>query len=122
MYKKINMLANILLPFLESFYVAINVLTSKKAVFPMDAKKLVEVFRETHHKLLLLGKIDSLEGNLTVSYNNIIQFFMEEEILKSSSVGNKKKLIKKGDDFNTIFLLNERFFPIENEMISDGEW
>lgn len=121
-YKKINMLANILLPFLESFYVAINVLTSKKAAFPMDTKKLVEVFRETHHKLLLLGKIDSLEGNLTVSYNNIIRFFVEEDILEQSSPGGKKKLIKRGEDFDTIYSLNERFFPAEDQLISAGEW
>ncbi len=122
MYKKINMLANILLPFLESFYVAINVLTSKKAAFPMDSKNLIEVFRETHHKLLLLGKIDSLEGNLTVSYNNIIRFFTEEEILSVSTSSDKKKLIRKGEDFENIHALNERFFPAEAEMISAGEW
>ncbi|MCG8338436.1 MAG: 1-acyl-sn-glycerol-3-phosphate acyltransferase [Proteobacteria bacterium] len=120
--KKINMLANILLPFLESFYVAINVLTSKKAAFPMDSKNLIEVFRETHHKLLLLGKIDSLEGNLTVSYNNIIRFFTEEEILSVSESGKRKKLIKKGEEFENIHALNERFFPSESELISAGEW
>ncbi len=114
MSKKINMLANILLPFLESFFVAINVLTSKKALFPMDPKNLISVFRETHHKLLLLGKIESLEGNLTVSYKNIIRFFTEEEIL-STSTKNRRKLIKKGVKFENIHTLNEKFFPATDE-------
>jgi glycerol-3-phosphate O-acyltransferase len=121
MLKKINMLANIILPFLESFNVAINVLTSKKALFPMDPKNLISVFRETHHKLLLLGKIDSLEGNLTVSYKNIIRFFTEEEIL-NTSVKNRKKLIKKGEQFDNIYKLNERFFPASNDTKDGREW
>lgn len=121
-FKKINMLANIILPFLESFYVAINVLTSKKANFPVDSKKLIEIFRETHHKLLLLGKIDSLEGNLTVSYKNIIRFFAEEGVLTETTSGSRKKLIKKGEDFETIHSLRERFFPTEDVMITAGQW
>ncbi|MBU2512948.1 1-acyl-sn-glycerol-3-phosphate acyltransferase [bacterium] len=111
MVGKINMLANILTPFLESFLVAINVLTSKKATFPMDYNKMVIVFRETHHKLLLLGKVESIEGNLTVSYKNIMQFFTEEKILTISKLKNKKKLVRKGDKFENINFLMEKIFP-----------
>lgn len=114
---KMNLLANILQPFLESFYVAINVLTSKKATFPMDSKNLISVFRETHHKLLLLGKIESLEGNMTVSYQNIIRFFNEEKILSLTRAANKKKLVKKGDNFDNIFQLNSRLFPEEYSQV-----
>ena len=114
MKDKINMLANIITPFLESFLVAINVLTSKKAKFPMDYKNMVSVFRETHHKLLLLGKIDSIEGNLTVSYKNIIQFFFEEKIVTISKLKNKKKLVRKGDKFDKIFDLPDKIFPGAN--------
>ena len=111
--REIDMLANILLPFLESFYVAINVLTSKKAKFPMDSINLISVFRETHHKLLLLGKINSIEGSLTISYKNIIQFFNDENIL-SISRSNKKTIIRKNRDFDNIKKLNLQLFPQEN--------
>lgn len=110
---QIEMLANILLPFLESFYVAINVLTSKKATFPMESKTLVTVFRETHHKLLLLGKINSLEGNLTVSYMNIIRFFSEERILDSQKEKGRKTMIRQGEKFESIMKIHTLLFPEE---------
>ncbi len=109
--KQIDILANILLPFLDSFRVAINVLTSKKAAFPLDSKKLLTVFRETHQKLLLLGEIDSLEGNLTVTYKSIIRFFTEEKILSSTKSEKKKTILRKGDESDKIFELKKQLFP-----------
>jgi glycerol-3-phosphate O-acyltransferase len=111
--RQMEMLANILLPFLESFQVAINVLISKKAVYPMEVKRLITVFRETHHKLLLLGKISFLEGNLTVTYNNIIKFFTDEGIIITEKLSNRKTVIKKGEHFENLSFLEERLFPKE---------
>jgi len=111
--QELNILANIVLPFLESFHVAIDSLTSKKVVFPIDSKKLVSIFRENHQKLLLLGKINSLEGNLTVSYQNIIRFFSEEKILNMQSAGDRKSIVKRGEDFETIHELDQKLYPHE---------
>ncbi len=116
--KQIDMLANIILPFLESFYVAINVLTSKKANYPMESKNLISIFRETHHKLLLLGKINSLEGNLTVSYKNIIRFFKEEKILSLNKTKAKRTMIRKGESFGKIEELNAQFFPGDTNLMN----
>ena len=109
--KELNLLANILQPFLETFYVAIKVLTSKKVSFPQDADKLVALFRENHHKYLLLGKVNSLEGNLTVSYKNIIRFFTEEKIIQSGKGRSKKTMIRKNEEFDKIHILYDKLFP-----------
>ncbi|NQU64569.1 MAG: hypothetical protein HQ517_09855 [SAR324 cluster bacterium] len=109
--RELNLLANILQPFLETFYVAIKVLTSKKVAFPQDAEKLVALFRENHHKYLLLGKVDSLEGNLTVSYKNIIRFFVEEKIILSAKGRSKRTMIRKNDEFDKIQDLFIKLFP-----------
>ena len=114
--KELNILANVLLPFLESFHVAIDSLTSKKVVFPIDSKKLVSIFRENHQKLLLLGKINSLEGNLTVSYQNIIRFFSEENILKVQNTGGRKSVVKMGEAFETINELDQKLYPQEADL------
>lgn len=112
--KELTLLANILQPFLETFYVAINVLTSKKVSFPQDADKLVALFRENHHKYLLLGEVNSLEGNLTVSYKNIIRFFAEEKIILWTKGRLKKTLIHKNEEFDKIHDLYNRLFPSPN--------
>jgi len=111
--KELNLLANILQPFLETFYVAIKVLTSKKVSFPQDANKLVALFRENHQKYLLLGKVNSLEGNLTVSYKNIIRFFTEEKIIQSSKGRSRNKMIRKDEEFDKIHDLYDKLFPKE---------
>jgi glycerol-3-phosphate O-acyltransferase len=108
---QLEMLANIILPFLESFHVAIKTLTSKKATFPLDFNKLITIFRENHQNYLLLGEISSIEGNLTVSYKNIIRFFSEEKVLNSETVTRKKTIIKKGPEFEKIEKLNRKLFP-----------
>lgn len=109
--QEIDLLANILQPFLDTFYVAIKVLTSKKMAFPQDSAKLISLFRENHQKYLLLGKISSIEGNLTVSYNNIIRFFAEEKIIRSSRQKSKKTLIRKNENFSSIYDLYDKLFP-----------
>lgn len=109
--EELNLLANILQPFLETFYVAIKVLTSKKVSFPQDAENLISLFRENHQKYLLLGKVESMEGNLTVSYKNIIRFFAEEKIIRSSKGKHKKTLIRKNEQFGTIYDLYDKLFP-----------
>ncbi len=111
--KELNLLANILQPFLETFYVAIKVLTSKKVSFPQDADKLVALFRENHQKYLLLGKVNSLEGNLTVSYKNIIRFFTEEKIILLSKGKSRRKMIRKDEEFDKIHDLYDKLFPKE---------
>lgn len=108
---EITLLANILQPFLETFYVAIKVLTSKKVAFPQDSSKVISLFRENHQKYLLLGKVNTMEGNLTVSYKNIIRFFVEEKIIQSSKGKSKKQLLRKGDDFSKIHDLYDKLFP-----------
>ncbi|MCP4757557.1 MAG: hypothetical protein GY866_42405 [Proteobacteria bacterium] len=112
--KQIEMLANIILPFLESFRVAIDVLTSKKATFPFDSKNLISIFRENHHKLLLLGKITSLEGNLTVTYQNIIRFFSDEKIISSKRGMDKRTIIRKDTEFEKIHGLDGKLFPSDS--------
>lgn len=109
--KELNLLANILQPFLETFYVAIKVLTSKKVSFPQDTDKLVALFRENHQKYLLLGKVNSLEGNLTVSYKNIIRFFTEEKIIQLSKGKSRKRMIHKDEKFENIYDLYDKLFP-----------
>ncbi|MFH2132838.1 MAG: hypothetical protein ABIK68_20840, partial [bacterium] len=108
---ELSLLANILQPFLESFYVAIKVLTSKKVSFPQDADKLVDLFRDNHQKYLLLGKVNSLEGNLTISYKNIIRFFTEEKIILSTRGKGKKTMIRKDERFLSIHDLYKKLFP-----------
>jgi len=108
---EISLLANILQPFLETFYVAIKVLTSKKVSFPQDNGKLIALFRENHQKYLLLGKVNSMEGNLTISYKNIIRFFTEEKIILSSKEKGKKTLIRKNEHFDRIYDLYDKLFP-----------
>jgi len=108
--EQLEMLANILLPFLEAFYVAINILNSKKVAYPLDSKKLLSIFRENHHKYILLGQISSLEGNLTVTYKNIIRFFSEEKILSNNKSKNNRTMIKKGVDFEKIHALYQKLF------------
>ena len=109
--QEINLLANILQPFLETFYVAIKVLTSKKVSFAQDNNKLIALFRENHQKYLLLGKVNTMEGNLTVSYKNIIRFFVEEQIIQSSRGKSKKTLIRKNERFDEIHDLYKKLFP-----------
>jgi len=116
--KELNILANIVLPFLESFHVAIDSLTSKKVVYPIDSKKLVTIFRENHQKLLLLGRINSMEGNLTVSYQNIIRFFTEEKVLEQQNTVERKSIIRTGKAFETIHELDQKLFPKE-QLISN---
>ena len=111
------MLANIILPFLESFHVAINTLKSKKVSLPLDFNKLITIFHESHQKYLLLGKVSSIEGNLTVTYKNIIRFFSEEKVLKSERVTNKKTIIKRGPEFEKIEKLDRKLFPQNLEAV-----
>jgi glycerol-3-phosphate O-acyltransferase len=106
----LNLLANILLPFIEAFYVAIRVLTSKKAAFPLEIGNLVSVFRDNHQKFLLLGKISSIEGNLTVTYKNIVRFFIEEDIIVSQQDRDKRAILRKSDGFPKIYRLYEQLF------------
>ncbi len=109
--QELSLLANILQPFLETFYVAIKVLTSKKVSFPQDNDKLISLFRENHQKYLLLGKVNSMEGNLTVSYKNIIRFFVEEKIIRSNKGKSRKTLIRKNEHFAKIHELYDKLFP-----------
>jgi len=109
--QEIDLLANILNPFLDTFYVAINVLMSKKVAFPQDSDKLIALFRENHQKYVLLGRITSIEGNLTVSYKNIIRFFLEEKIIQLSNGKKKKKLIRKGEKIESLHDLYNKLFP-----------
>jgi len=105
--KEIRMLSRIILPFLDSFHVAIDVLLSEKVTFPLFQKKLVEVFRAGHQKLLLLGKIESLEGNLTVSYHNIIHFLIDEKILEVERDNNRNLVMRKGNHFEKLIKLRD---------------
>ncbi len=106
--KHISMLARIILPFIESFQVAIYTLQSKKVNFPLLNKSLIKLLREEHQKLLLLGKIDSIEGNLTVSYQNIISFFTEENILEKETEGKQKNVLIEGDQFKTLLTFTDK--------------
>ena len=76
------------------------------------------IFRENHQKLLLLGRINSMEGNLTVSYQNIIRFFTEEKVLEQQSMGGRKSIIKMGDAFETIHEFDQKLYPQE-QLISN---
>ncbi len=108
--EQLEMLANIILPFLEAFHTAIKTLTSNKVSFPLNSNKLITTFRESHQKNLLLGEISSIEGNLTVTYKNIIRFFLEEKFLNSKKTTQKRTVITKGQEFENIERLDRKLF------------
>lgn len=104
----INMLANIIQPFLDSFRVAVEVMLSNEITSPLYIQKLIKTFREKHEKFVLLGQIDSIEGNLTISYRNIIHFFEDEKILASSFDQENRNIIKRGENFENLDRLKEK--------------
>ncbi len=102
---ELNLLARILLPFREAFHVAIYSLKHTRDL-PIESKALIRSMQDTAVKLLLLGEIETPEGNLSVTYQYILQFLTEENYVQES-LRDGLRVIEPGQKFGSLSQLEE---------------
>ena len=100
--EELELLARIVMPFKEALQATVYTVVQTEVPFPLYPKALTKHIQKNFVKLHLLGEFEFPEANLTITYQNIIKFFIQEKYLHSYQDTDRKMVIDCGPKFDLI--------------------